>query len=313
MSTAIIYLTFLIGIILVVKGGDYFVEASTCIAKVLRIPTFIIGATIVSIATTLPEVIVSVMAAAQGKPEMAIGNAVGSVIANTGLIMALALIFMAIEAKRVHYMNRGILLIASAVTLYLACGNGVLSGVGSFVLIGICIFYLIDNIKSAKKHKEPEDNDEIDKRNIKKQCLMFIVGAAGIIVGSSFLVSSGSEIAIMFNVSERVIAVTMVAIGTSLPELVTTLTAIAKKEAGLSIGNIIGANIIDLTIILPLCSLVSGGPLPVAIQTINIDLPFALGLTLMAMIPLFVKEKGYTLQGILMFMGYIFYLFVAVA
>jgi cation:H+ antiporter len=117
----------------------------------------------------------------------------------------------------------------------------------------------------------------------------------------------------MFNVSERVIAVTMVAIGTSLPELVTTLTAIAKKEAGLSIGNIIGANIIDLTIILPLCSLVSGGPLPVAIQTINIDLPFALGLTLMAMIPLFVKEKGYTLQGILMFMGYIFYLFVAVA
>ena len=129
MSTAIIYLTFLIGIILVVKGGDYFVEASTCIAKVLRIPTFIIGATIVSIATTLPEVIVSVMAAAQGKPEMAIGNAVGSVIANTGLIMALALIFMAIEAKRVHYMNRGILLIASAVTLYLACGNGVISGV----------------------------------------------------------------------------------------------------------------------------------------------------------------------------------------
>ncbi|NLY81949.1 MAG: calcium/sodium antiporter [Clostridiales bacterium] len=313
MSTAIIYLTFLIGIILVVKGGDYFVEASTCIAKVLRIPTFIIGATIVSIATTLPEVIVSVMAAAQGKPEMAIGNAVGSVIANTGLIMALALIFMAIEAKRVHYMNRGILLIASAVTLYLACGNGVLSGVGSFVLIGICIFYIIDNIKSAKKHREPEDNQEIDKRNIKKQCLMFIVGAAGIIVGSSFLVSSGSEIAIMFNVSERVIAVTMVAIGTSLPELVTTLTAIAKKEAGLSIGNIIGANIIDLTIILPLCSLVSGGPLPVAIQTINIDLPFALGLTLMAMIPLFVKEKGYTLQGILMFMGYIFYLFVAVA
>lgn len=313
MSIVIIYLTFLLGIILVVKGGDYFVDAATYIAKVFRIPTFIIGATIVSMATTLPEVLVSIMAAAQGKNEMAIGNAVGSVIANTGLIMAIALIFMAIEAKRVHYMHRSILLIASAVVLYLACGRNGLSLIGSIALLGIFILYIIDNIKSAKKHRVPENDQEIDNGETKKQIVMFVIGTIGIVVGSRFLISSGSEIAIMFHVSERIIAVTMVAIGTSLPELVTTLTAIAKKEAGLSIGNIIGANIIDLTIILPLCSLISGGHLPVGIHTMNIDLPFCIGLTLMAVIPILIKEKGYTLQGILMFMGYIFYLFVAVA
>ena len=314
MSEIIIYLTFLLGLILVVKGGDYFVDASTCIAKALRVPTFIIGATIVSIATTLPEVLVSVIAAMDGKTEMAVGNAVGSVIANTGLIMSLALVFMSIEAKRIHFMNRGILLIAAAAVLYLACDGGELSVPGALILIVICGLYIFENIRATKKHREPECDCsfEFDKSGKIKYTLMFIGGAAGIIIGSRLLVSSGSEIAMMFNVSERVIAVTIVAVGTSLPELVTTVSAIVKKEAGLSIGNIIGANIIDLTLILPICSVVSGEKLPVGSGTINIDLPAALILTLMAMVPIFVKERGYTLQGILMFVGYIFYLTLAV-
>ena len=314
MSNVLVYLIFIIGLVLVVKGGDYFVDAATCIARALRVPTFIIGATIVSIATTLPEVLVSVIAAADGKIEMAVGNAVGSVIANTGLIMSIALIFMAIEAKRIHYMNRGILLIAAAAVLYLACDGGRLSIPGSFILLTIFGLYIFENIRATKKHREPQcDCDvEFDRKGKIKYGLMFVLGAAGIIIGSRMLVTSGSQIAMMFNVSERVIAITMVAIGTSLPELVTTVSAIAKKEAGLSIGNIIGANIIDLTIILPICSLISGERLPVSPGTMHMDLPVALILTLMAMVPIFVKERGYTLQGALMLLVYLIYLTIAI-
>jgi len=314
LSNVLVFLVFISGLILVVKGGDYFVDAATCIAKALRVPTFIVGATIVSIATTLPEVLVSVIAAADGKIEMAVGNAVGSVIANTGLIMSIALIFMAIEARRIHYMNRGILFISAAAVLYLASDGGRLSIPGSFILLIICGLYIFENVRATKKHREPICECEVnfDKKGKIKYGLMFILGAAGIIIGSRMLVTSGSQIALMFNVSERVIAITIVAIGTSLPELVTTVSAIVKKEAGLSIGNIIGANIIDLTLILPICSLISREPLPVSLGTMNIDLPACLILTLIAMIPIFIKERGYKIQGVLMFVGYLFYLSVAI-
>ena len=138
---------------------------------------------------------------------------------------------------------------------------------------------------------------------------MFLFGALGIVAGSQLLVNSGSALAAFFGVPERIVAVTMIAIGTSLPELVTTITAIVKKESSLSIGNLIGANILDLTLILPVCSFVSGQALPVSAQSLALDMPACLLITLLALLPLLFKEKGSKMQGLSLILGYSLYLF----
>jgi cation:H+ antiporter len=303
---------FVLGIILVMKGGDWFVDAASWIAKAAGIPSFIIGATIVSIATTLPEMIVSVIAAIQGKTDMAIGNAVGSVTANTALIMAVAMIFMVVTISRRDYLRPCLLLIAASALLWLGSVTGSLKIWASLLLAVIFVVFMSQNVRQARTHMESADREPVEKGQTGKNILLFIVGAAGIVLGSECLVNGGSAIAAALGVPERVIAVTMVAIGTSLPELVTTLTSIRKKESSLSVGNIIGANIIDLTLILPICSLVSGKPLPVAAASIRYDLPACLLVTLVALVPMLWKEKSSKAQGILLLVIYAVYLFVTV-
>ncbi len=305
-------LSLVAGIILVAKGGDYFVDAASWMAKAAGIPTFIVGATIVSIATTLPEIIVSVMAAIEDKNEMAIGNAVGSVTANTAMIMAIAFIFMKITITLKDYLLQCIMLIASGIVLLLGCLNGALSTWAAIILITIFIIHMIVNVRLAKKHNAASKEKEAEVAKDKKTVIIYIVkffgGAAGIVIGSRFLVDGGSDFARLLEVPERIIAVTVVAIGTSIPELVTTLTAVKKKEYGLSVGNIVGANIIDLSLILPLCSLVSGDNLPVSVQGAQIDIPVCLGVTVLAIVPLLIRRKASKVQGCLMLAAYVTYL-----
>ena len=141
-----------------------------------------------------------------------------------------------------------------------------------------------------------------------KNLIFFVVGAAAIVIGSQLMVDNGGELALRLGVPERVVAVTLIAVGTSLPELVTTITAIVKKESALSVGNIIGANIIDLSLILPICSLVSGEALPVSAQSIAVDLPACLLVTLLAIVPLILREKAAKWQGALLLAAYVVYL-----
>jgi cation:H+ antiporter len=312
MSLWIAVLVFLAGVVLVVKGGDLFVDAASWIARAAHIPPFIVGATIVSFATTLPELIVSVMASLEGKNDMAVGNAVGSVTANTGLILAIALIFMTVVAPRARYWRQCVLLIAAAGVLWLGSLQGTMAAWANVALFVVFVGFMALNVMDAKD--EPGENEPVVETSgsFPKHIGLFLVGAAMIVLGSELLINGGSSLAEALGVPERVIAVTMVAIGTSLPELVTTLTAIRKKEANLSVGNIIGANIIDLTLILPICSLVSGKPLPVAAASIRYDLPACLLVTLVALVPMLWKEKASKAQGILLLVIYAVYLFVTV-
>lgn len=311
MSIWLTVILFVIGIVCVVKGGDFFVDSASAIAKAFGIPSFIIGATIVSIATTLPELIVSVTAALEGKIDMAIGNAVGSVTANTAMIMALAFIFMTVVGKRGDYWKQSCLLMLSALVLWVFSLGGSLSIFGSIILFIIFIISMSLNIKDAMQQKDEADETS-EKVSIGKELFMFVLGAALIVVGSQLLVNSGSDLAAYFGVPERIIAVTLVAIGTSLPELVTTVTAIIKKESSLSIGNIVGANLIDLCLILPLCSIVSGKPIPVPATSYAVDMPVCLGFICLGLIPFLWKEKAYKLQGILMLAGYVVYLIMVI-
>lgn len=312
MDMAIAALLFAVGVALVVKGGDWFVDAASWIARAAKIPSFIIGATIVSFATTLPEMIVSVMASLEGKNDMAVGNAVGSVTANTGLIMALAFVFMAVSAPRKTYWKQFLLLLSAAGVLWVGSINGTLALWASIVLIAIFAASMTTNVIEARRNPAEVEKVNVTKKEIAKYIGLFIVGAAGIVLGSNLLIEGGSRIATALGVPERVIAVTMVAIGTSLPELVTTLTAIRKKEANLSVGNIVGANIIDLALILPVCTFVSNGTFSVSAQCLQIDFPACIIISLIAIIPMLIKQRAYKLQGILMLLAYAAYVVITV-
>lgn len=313
MELAWIILLFLVGIVFIVKGGDLFVDAASWIAEVSGIPKLIIGATIVSLATTLPEMLVSVMAAAKKSVDMAIGNAVGSVTANIGLIMAISLICMPAVIKRADYLVKSVLMLAAA-GLIVACGFMGETGLAiSLVLIVIFFLFLWENVASALRSMKSGQNGEkrelkAGKKEIGINILKFVVGAVGIVWGADLLVDNGSALAAMVGIPERVIGVTIIAVGTSLPELITTITAIVKKQSSLSVGNILGANIIDLTLILPLSAFVSGQALPITAAAARIDLPACLLVGCIAVIPAMIFQKFQKWQGVLLLAVYVGYL-----
>ena len=326
MELTITILLFLIGIVLIVKGGDYFVDAATWMAEVSGIPKVIIGATVVSLATTLPEMLVSVIAAMDGKVDMAVGNAVGSVTANIGLIMAISLVFMPGAIKRKDYVPKSILMFCSSLVIVASGRIGNVNLFLSVVLLILFILFLGENIRSTQNsmnRKTPaafhaaentaaiplnSASSDTERSVVVINIIKFIAGAAGIVAGANLLVNNGSELARYIGISERIIGVTLVAIGTSLPELVTTITAIIKKQSSLSIGNILGANIIDLTLILPVSMVCAGKPLPIASSSAALDFPACLLVGCIAIIPMMISSKFKRWQGLALLAVYAVYL-----
>ncbi len=336
-----------LGIIFVVKGGDWFVDAASWIAEVSGIPTFIIGATIVSVATTIPEILVSSISAAQGQASMAIGNAVGSVNCNIALIMAISLVFTAPVFKRKDYVFKVAILLGTIALLWGLSASGEFNWWNAIIILAMFVLFLIENVISAKKHSQTLINDKgfesidenktrgegilfsyfqkqeskkivlkktgmvIEKKDIAKNVVLFVLGAATIFVGAQLMCDNGAELARALKVPEGIIGVTILAVGTSLPELVTAITAIIKKKSDLSVGNIIGANIIDLSLILPICTFITmgknGNPLPVDPQSLTIDFPFCLAAAGFALIPPLVMGKFKRWQGALLLAGYVTY------
>lgn len=312
MQTGFVILLFVVGLVLIIKGGDWFVDSAVFIANLTGIPKFIIGATIVSVATTLPELTVSVTGVIDGELDLAVGNAVGSVTANIGLIMGISLVCMPAVIKRSQFWIKGTLMSAAALILWVLCKDGTLHMLPSFALFVLLAVYVWDNIRDAKNDVGSDEREVVDKKDLPKQIVMFIIGIAAIVVGSKLLIEYGSEIALLLGVPSAIIGVTMVAIGTSLPELITTLTAIRKKESSMSIGNIVGANIIDLAMILPICSVISDGKLTIAEQSYALDMPICFAMTLIAVLPPLIKGKLYRWQGILMLALYAVYVVILV-
>ncbi|MBE6827865.1 MAG: calcium/sodium antiporter [Ruminococcaceae bacterium] len=339
---------FVLGLFLIIKGGDWFVDSASWIAEVLGVPKFIIGATIVSIATTLPEMIVSIAATLKGNVDMAAGNAIGSVTANTAMIMSVFLICMPFAVKRKEFTPKGIFVFLASLGLVLGCiftdkrvltfenetqDYYSLSLYGTVFLILIFVVFFIENFISMKNQDrqiEPspsgielqfEDDiiptkDTVTGKDWAKNIGMFILGAAGTVVGAEILVNAGTVLAEDLHVPQRIISVFAVAIGTSLPELVTTITALRKKEGALSVGNILGANIIDLSLILPICSFITmkqgSGTLAVSVSSVTVDMVVCLAAVAIGVIPTIITGKLRRWQGILMLAGYIGYIVVTV-
>ena len=315
MELALMLAIFLAGIILIVKGGDYFVDAASWIAEVSGVPKLIVGATIVSLATTLPEMLVSLMAAAQGKVDMAVGNAVGSVTANIGLIMAFSVLCMPVAILRGDYLLKSALMLAAAGIVAWAGGRGAVGLRPSLLLLGIFGAFLFENVRCARRSMRYGGAGGFGlfsgpprKREILFYCAKFTAGAAAVVLGADLLVDSGSALARLAGVSERVIGVTIVAVGTSLPELVTTVTAVAKRQSALSVGNILGANILDLTLILPMSALAAGKALPVSAASARLDLPVCLLAGCVALLPAMAAARFRRWQGVALLAIYAAYL-----
>lgn len=328
MDIVIVYLLFALGLVLIIKGGDWFVDSAVWIAEVTGIPSIIIGATIVSIATTLPELIVSVTANLQGSSEMAIGNAVGSIICNIGLISSLGFILLKNQVKKKLFIKKSLIMIGALVVFAAFAWDLTFSHTEALIVLSFIVLFLYYNIKGSKDAKQEFeiDNSTLTKSEIGKNLVLFVIGALGIVIGARLLVNNGRIIAGQLGVPEAIISLTVIALGTSLPELTTMISSIKKGNQDIGLGNIIGANILNVALILTSSSLISPKGLPIILydfklfgkvfsqypNTLKIDVPFALILMGIFTIPTYLKGETKKWQGFAMLATYVVYLVVRV-
>ncbi len=307
METMVLIFWLLVGFALIIKGGDWFVDAAVYVAKITGIPSFIIGATIVSLATTLPEVLVSVLASSAGNVDLAIGNAYGSVIANLGLILGISLTVSPSKFVSRGIIQKGIYMIGLTIISLVLLRDLLLSGTESIILWVMLVGFLWLNLLEVKD-QESSSIERIKPKNTKKQIYLFVVGAVMVVVGAELLVNSASELAKIFSIPQAVVGLTIVSLGTSLPELVTTIMALIKKEAGLSVGNIIGANVLNMSLAIPASVIAASNELITRQETISFDIPFALWFMAITIIPALIKQRFYRWQGIMLIISYFIYI-----
>ena len=301
-------LLFIVGLLCLIKGGDWFVDGSTGIARRFHVPELLIGATVVSIGTTLPEVMVSTTSALSGHGEIAYGNAIGSVICNSALIAAIT---VAVRPGKVDpkSLRVPVLFFFAAAALYagVAYTTGYFSRPIGFILLAMFVAYIVCNVMAMKNAPAPEEEEEEGGENsLGKDIGLLVVGAVLIAVGANLLVDNGTLIAQALGVPESVIALTFVALGTSLPELVTAITSLAKGHGALSLGNVIGANVFNLVLV----SGVSVSLAPFSIPqestlfgmnaSLVMDIPVMWAVMLILTVPALLKGKLSRWQGVLL-------------
>lgn len=302
-------LLFILGLILICLGGDRLVDAAVAIAKKLGIPQIVVGATIVSLGTTLPEILVSTTAAFDGSASIAAGNAFGSIICNTALIAGLTQTIRPskkIEAAAIRW--RGIFFFAVLIGMNLyAYLTQKFNRPAGVVLLLLFAVYAYLNIKRAGSEGEESEEEDGKKESgpIWKHLLILVVCAVLLYFGTNLLVDNGILIAEALGVPERVIAVTFIALGTSLPELVTSLVSIIKGYGNVGLGNIVGANILNMLLVIGIPSAIAG--IPLERSTILIDMPLGLLVMAVLLIPILIRNKSSRVQGIALLAIYAVY------
>ena len=309
---------FLIGFVLLIKGGDWFVDGAVGIAHRYHIPEILIGATVVSIGTTIPEVMVSSIAAAVGQSQTAYGNAIGSIICNTALISAITIAAKASADVDTRTFKTPVIFFFIAALLYVgvAYTSGYFSRAIGIILLSIFVVYMALTVRQAFSGKlvmDAEDEGEVKDNPLWKDVVLLILGAAVIAVGAKLLVDNGKIIAAGLGVPESVIALTFIALGTSLPELVTAITSLVKGHSALSLGNIVGANLFNLVLVsgmaitihpfnIPADKLLAGRN-----ASLVVDIPVMLFVMLFMTVPALCTKKLRRYQGIVLLLVYACY------
>lgn len=310
---SVVIVLFLMGFVLITKGADIFIECTVQIGKKTGISELILGATIVSFATTLPELTVSTLASIDNYTTMSLGNAVGSIICNTGLILGLVVIISPFKVDKNMFFSKSIILLISVLVLMILGTNGKITRGDGILLLVILAIYMYTNVKSVvgdNKNSILSKNDTnycgSKKGENIKIVIMFFLGLVMMVIGSRLLVDNGVKIASTIGIPQGVVSLTVIALGTSLPELVSSLTAIRKHHHGISVGNILGANILNITSVISISSLIND--LPILLQNIRIDFTFMIVLLLILILPTMKTHKLHRVQGIFLLGVYIIYM-----
>ena len=307
-----------LGLVLLVKGADYLVDGASNIAKKFHIPEIIIGLTIVSIGTSMPELVVSVNSALQGHADISIGNVLGSNIANLLLILGVCAVIKPLEFKRQTRLFETPISIAATVIFFIICNtfNQTITRYEGLMLLLGCVLFIIYNIYMAKHGDQIDMEDGLEEKRVveivptSKSIINIVLGIVGLKLGGDLVVNNAVEIATFLGISETLISLTIVAIGTSLPELVTSVTATRKGETDMAIGNIIGSNIFNILLIIGTSAILC--PINYAI-TYNADfIILIIGSIMLAIFP-FIGKKNYMgrLQGAIFIIMYILYILTA--
>ena len=304
-------LLFVIGLVLLIKGGDWFVDGATGIAKRFNLPDIVVGATVVSIGTTLPEVMVSTTGALAGSGAMAYGNAIGSIICNTALIAAISITCNPGPVNVKSMKTPVIFFFASAAMYCLAAYFlGTFPRWMGFVMLAVFVIYTVLTVRNGMKNPDAaaeEAEEESGKpRKLWQELVMLVVGAAVIAIGADLLVDHGQIIARELGVPETVVALLFVALGTSLPELVTTITSLKKGRASLGVGNVIGANVFNLVLVSGVAVTLAPFDVPVENTLLDtglnlslvFDIPVMLAVMTLMTIPALLSKKLARWQGI---------------
>ena len=299
-------LLFIVGLVCLIKGGDWFVDGASALARKFHLPELLIGATVVSIGTTLPEVMVSTISAVGGHGEIAYGNAIGSVICNSALIAAITLAVRPGKADP-KALKLPVLFFFLAAAIYCVAAYllGEFSRLIGLIMLVVFVAYILLTVRQMKKNPQPAE-EAAEEMPTWKMLLFLVVGAALIAVGAKLLVDNGTKIATALGVPESVIALTFVALGTSLPELVTAITSLVKGHSDLSLGNVIGANIFNLVLVSGVSVALAPFPVPVTAKlggynsSLVLEIPLMILVMLILTLPALLKGKLSRAQGILL-------------
>ena len=305
---------FMVGLILICIGGDRLVDAAVAIARKLGIPQIVVGATIVSLGTTLPEVLVSTTAAFDGSAAIAAGNAFGSIICNTALIAGLTQTIRPTKKVEVSSLlwRSGFffaVLIAMNVYGYVTGAYGRPVGIMLLLLFGL---YAYLNIR--RSGSEGEDSQEEGKNqevSVPRQLLVLVICAGLLYLGANLLVDNGIFIANAIGVPERVIAVTFIALGTSLPELVTSIVSLIKGYGNVGLGNVIGANILNMLLVIGIPAAVEG--IPLERSAVTVDMPLSLLVMAILLVPILIRKRSSRVQGAALLCIYVAYCILSFA
>ena len=296
---------------MIIKGSNWFVDSAVWIAKILKVPDIIIGATLVSLCTTLPEAMVSTSSALKGNTDMAVGNALGSIACNTGLILAITIIFSrpALHHRK-NFQQKGLLLFF--LLLFIAVIGflfGEISRYAGIILLSILGIYIYTNIRESLRSEELPATEPLktNRVNVIQNIILFIIGLLFTVSGANLLVANGEIIASMFGVPDLIVGITMTSLGTSLPELITAFTAIRKKAHNLSIGNVLGANILNIILVIGITSVIL--PIRIGQSIMYFHLPFILILVGSGVSFAFTNKHRFKRRnGILLMLVYAIYL-----
>ena len=301
----------LAGLMLLLISGKYLVESSVLIARKFRISPGIIGLTIVAFGTSAPELLVSMQAAIQGHPDMAVGNVIGSNISNILLVLGLTTMIFPLVVKRSSIVHDWPVMFFLTLLLLVFLLDNRITRVEGVVLVLLLMVYVIVSVRQSRRQEKEVPHEAVKLRNDRwwAAIVIFLVSCAGLAFGASLLVDNASVMAQHLGVSERVISITMIAVGTSLPEMVTSLIAAFKKETEISIGNILGSNIMNIISVLGITALIK--PITTVREVLTIDMPWMLGAGVILLLFMLPANKGRInrFEGTVMLLGYASYIY----